>query len=516
MSQRHDYWILALSLFLTFVLIIRGTPGIRVHYDDFYFANLALDIFKNSGSLADWHLIAAPRFFPEMLIFFAAVPMLGDLFRVTFFVSFLLIALQFGLVFALIRHVTSRHYLAVSAAVTFISLNAWLGEEVTSYGRPGWHMGAFINLLLSLWLLMHRAESAPARAGLFIVCLLGVISDFLFLALMIPATACWVLIRCWLERKVFSRHALLSTATVILGCISGVICYYILVSHPVENPVHASGISPWGIVKDPFALASVVFLVLRDMLTSGLSLASFILVCVVMLSAKLTAVEKRAYLQIAAFLIGGAVANEVILSIGTLNIDRYRILSINGVTVLISISIAFALSRFTKLRLLLFFFPVLVLGAQGSRTNDYPFSQQFQSRMDQVNCFVRYAEGYGIENGAADYRLSQAEPLYSNNRLKILPLKGSKTRISPQFISDRWLSRTYHFVLAQKEIDPGNRKRRKMLYKLAVADVLPILGEPDEVHQCGSDMMLIYKSGLVVERGRLVRKDDNNPTLEIP
>ncbi len=503
-----DKWIITLGTIFSVALIISEIPTYRIHYDDFYLANLALDVFRNEGSLLQWHLIAAPRIFPELLIYFAAVPIAGDIFKVTFLVSVLIVGLQVFIVALIAREICNKRSMPIYVAIVFISLNALLGEEFTAYSRPGWHMGAFINLLFCLWLLVRSVSLFLPSVLMLLICALGVISDFLFLALIVPAVFCWYVVICWGEKTFVNRRGLLMIAAMIVGCVLGVVGYYLFVPNPVDNPVNASSLSLRAVVSNPIASFLLLFDALVVLLNSGLFISSMALMIAVLFAFRLQILELKKYIQVAAFLVGGAIANECILAFGSLTVDRYQILSINGLTVFISVSIALLIFKYSVARFLLPVLPLLVLISSGSNATSYPLSKEFQKRLDDIACITQHAKSYGIENGAAGYRFSQAEPVYSNNSLKILPLKGQKTKIASQFYSDQWLDKIFYFVIANTNLDPQNKRDRKMIYKLAVDDVIPILGKPDQIHECGVNQMLIYLSGLKVVNGSLVKIDE--------
>lgn len=165
----------------------------ELHYffssDTLYLPSIYRDIFVDGGSLDEWWLNAAPNFFPDMGLYFLLHWLLGP-FTVT---SYAFSVVQFALIALLFRAICRQSGMviddrAVALAVLVMTFVVITGLWGADFGfafqllSNAFHMGAFVNALLSTWLLM-LVLARPGSGQLLLLGLAvfaGAISDKLF------------------------------------------------------------------------------------------------------------------------------------------------------------------------------------------------------------------------------------------------------------------------------------------------------------------------------------------------
>ncbi|MEO8066816.1 MAG: hypothetical protein ABI599_03890 [Flavobacteriales bacterium] len=165
----------------------------ELHYffssDTLYLPAIYRDIFVEGGSLSEWWLNAAPNFFPDMGLYFVLHWILGP-FTVT---SYAFAIVQFALIALLFRAICRESGMAIDERaiamavllMTFVVITGLWGADfgfAFQLLSNAFHMGAFVNALLSTWLLMRvlRGRGYWRLLALALAVFAGAISDKLF------------------------------------------------------------------------------------------------------------------------------------------------------------------------------------------------------------------------------------------------------------------------------------------------------------------------------------------------
>jgi len=193
--NRINYYLLFVLTALLVVLlfsIVPGTSEIRTYFnsDTLYLPSLFLDIFVHHSGIGDWHLNAAPNFFPDMLLYFLLMSFL----KKTALTSMVYSILQALILLVLINYsvriltpgITNPEMLLVNFTFLLILISPVTGEGNLIPAQillPAYHCGFFINSLLSLVLMFRYLQTGKLWLLMVmgIVVLLAVLSDRLYL-----------------------------------------------------------------------------------------------------------------------------------------------------------------------------------------------------------------------------------------------------------------------------------------------------------------------------------------------
>lgn len=212
--------------------------------DALYLPTLYIDLFRNGGSLKDWFLTPAPYFVPDWPIYFLAMRIFGlpYLAVAAFFVVQIL--LSFALVTAINRRFSEMPNALAGAAfsISFCCLlSARLVEPFSFALISAYHYGAFLMLLLALWLVIGGiqkktvADAKKQAYGVFAVTALAALSDKLFLIqFSLPALAAllYMSIRSRIERKT----AITFMLAICAGSVLGPLLYKAMASKAIDTP----------------------------------------------------------------------------------------------------------------------------------------------------------------------------------------------------------------------------------------------------------------------------------------
>lgn len=146
--------------------------------DVLFLDTLFTDLFHHGGRWAEWKLIQAPAFLPDMLLYLIAYPLLPDAASRIFLVSFAQVLLLGGAVLWCARQIApqlSRQaqtvLLLLLALVTLVAAksNMWLYFYSTNN-----HLAATLFGLLGLGLLLRQLAQPDRRRALLLIVLLAV------------------------------------------------------------------------------------------------------------------------------------------------------------------------------------------------------------------------------------------------------------------------------------------------------------------------------------------------------
>ncbi len=198
--------------------------------DTLYLPSIYQDVFEEGGSLQGWHLNGAPNFFPDMLVYFLLMAVCHHFVLATFLFSLLqvfAIIMLFNGIFRRVAPEAPLHYLLFpSGAICVILLEFFFMSKDTGFVffliSNSFHTGAFVMAATGLYLSMRYLQENKQLLLflLFIICILGAVSDRLFIVLFSgPLLFC---LPFWAGKK---KQALILAATVTAGTVAGYLLF---------------------------------------------------------------------------------------------------------------------------------------------------------------------------------------------------------------------------------------------------------------------------------------------------
>ncbi len=491
--NRYSLLIFVVGAVSVGLLTIRATPEFLLSADHFFFPRLAQDLLRDQGNLSDWVLISAPRFFPDMLFYFLMYWLYESHLRSLEMASYALVALQVLSVYLLCLAVSKNRLSSTLAGLIYLTACGVAGVALTSFSLISWHTGAFAGVLICLYLISTRPLCAPRLAALFLLVVVLVPSDFLVIPIVLSGIVGWWIAGWWVERKI-TAESNIAGFTVVAACVTGVAVYYLLTPNPFTNPVHASNLSLRSMANLTH-LASATMTAVFSLLTNKFFLlASFLLATDLYISRK----DKRkrsVIVRLGLFWLVSAVANEWLLSLGAWDVDRYRIMSINGSIVISAIAIADILSgrSFIYWVPLLLLSPALMLGTHPAESN---IDRNFTRILAEIDCLSDTVESYGLRYGVSDFATANRYSVLSNGSIRLVPIRGNSRRVPMAMLSTSWLANDFNYVIADTDLEPELYKERKWVYPLSQTMAIKLFGEPEVRYQCGRKSLLIYPTAI--------------------
>lgn len=210
--------------------------------DSLYLPSIYRDIFQEGGHLRQWSLNAAPNFFPDMGIFFMTEGLTESFLSATYifpmvqfigFFFFFHVALRLG---TGLRDGRPATFAAMMVAMVFLwSIHGWDFYLAFLLLMNSWHLGALLNALMALCLLLwaiRRTGWLPFSL-LVVLTVLGSASDRSFWTLF-SAPACAVLVFAAF-RSMHRKRLLLLASLIAAGSAVGYILLGIL-GFMIESP----------------------------------------------------------------------------------------------------------------------------------------------------------------------------------------------------------------------------------------------------------------------------------------
>ena len=200
-NRINYYFSFVLTAFLVLLLfsIVQDKHAIRIYFnsDTLYLPSLFQDIFVHRSGIADWHLNAAPNFFPDMLLYFLLMSVLKKTALTSMVYSIIQVLILLVLINwsirVLIPRISYSGLLLINFTFLLILVSPVCGEGNLIPAQvllPAYHCGFFINSLLS-FVLMFRTIQTGKRWMLVVMGILvvvAVISDRLYIVgFVIPA-----------------------------------------------------------------------------------------------------------------------------------------------------------------------------------------------------------------------------------------------------------------------------------------------------------------------------------------
>lgn len=165
-----------------------------INSDTLYLPSIYLDVFSRGHSFFDWSINGAPNYFPDMFLFFLFNAISGNFLLSIVLFTCAQYALIVGLSYALLKPYLKEKTIAVIGLSKILLLLLPLSslmqndfEFAFQFLANSYHVGAFINTLLALWLVqLTIAKSSRLYPMLLtLVVTIAFCSDLLFVAFFI-------------------------------------------------------------------------------------------------------------------------------------------------------------------------------------------------------------------------------------------------------------------------------------------------------------------------------------------
>jgi len=486
-----------LGSLLVVLFALRVVPEYWTSSDAYFFPRLAKDLLEDGGRLADWVLISAPRFFPDMGIYFLSHLLYGDHLRVMQMAAYMLILLQLSAVSLLCHRVSDDWRASLVAGLAYVGTCSVLGNDKTSLALVAWHSGTFAVILICVYLLVGEKSfwlRALTCAGLII---LLVLSNFLAVPILLSGVAGWWVALSIARRRV-SRQSVIQTVAVVGACGIGMALYYALVPNSFNNPVHASGLSVEAVKDIPFVLESIKLSIMA-LGSNVLFLSALLLSLPALYVVRLQRDRFDILLAMVGFWLASALANEFLIALGASNVDRYRMMPINGSIAMAAIASTLILSQFRGIH----WAPLFILTpavALGTTPADAARSRLFNRTVAEVNCLSEKVSETNGTWGVSDLQTAHRYSVLSNGELNLLPSRGNKLSAPPAMFSRGWLTNTFYYVIAERRHSPASYATKKWAYPLSRRLAISMLGNPNEEHLCGTKVLMVYQKEISVNR----------------
>ncbi len=162
--------------------------------DTLYLPSIYKDLIIDKNSINGWHFNASPNLFPDMFLYFFLMLITGSNFILS---SFLFALIQYGIILILLAKIFeevlpdySKHFISlIYVLLSFFFLETLFFTKDFTYTfyliSNSYHTGAFVLTLFCFLITIKvvKANDAKSLILLFIIGLLGVFSDRLFIVL---------------------------------------------------------------------------------------------------------------------------------------------------------------------------------------------------------------------------------------------------------------------------------------------------------------------------------------------
>ena len=480
------------------VLLVMSLPYGRAHPDDFYLGRLFMDLYREGGRWSDWVPPSAPSLFPDGLIYGLLAWFTMDILWVSALYG-VVIALATGLVvYAFSRQVLEQNLAALGVACFALFGMIAMGEDVTTWSRPSQHFLTYFNLALAGTTLLVALKRPAMTGWVILAASLAVMSDFLFIPLWLGAASTGIGLA-WLCGRLSFTRALSYLAMVVVSVLLGYIAYKLLVPHPQDNPVWASGMSLRDVATSLSPHINALRYLGRNLLSPWflLPVATWLLAWGLYRGDR----DRSALILLGGgFIVGGILANLYTVGLGfhsTTSRAQYHIFVWNGEILLFALALGAMVLHKRMLAVPLFVtIGAASLGLAAVMPAPAERIAKFRQFEAEVACVTAMAESAGLRYGLASFGNSDRFTVVSDGRLFLNTMTGNRLRTKHYVLSRAWNKHKYHFVLVNNSVDQRVYRRKKMHYPIAANVVEKALGEPDDVLTCKQHSLLVYRQAI--------------------
>lgn len=499
-SERLFRYALCLLAPLVGIIIIREIPVGYVAADYYYYQRTFFDFFREGSTWAEMHFGAAPGLFTNLLPVWIESRFLDDLTRLFLFHICLYGMVTGGVIWLISRRVTGNNVAAVFAMILALLLIIVVGSENSFWNRPSHHYGSVINLLVCLLLLLAGPGRPLVALGVWLVVIMTVISDFLFIPMYCGLVA-GTLLTGWLTRVETLRRSLWLAIVYALPLALGVGLYYLILPNAAANPVWASGLSLRSVLTSPETHLAAIRFVAAEALRLPVYLAAPAMAILALLSNTAGPQGRRDFLVILVAFEVVVWGNIYMSGLGDPDVTRYRLFAVNLSCVLLALSVTLFTVRegAAPLPRWLGFIALSALGVgyllyPDRERIDYvqTVDRAYFDYLDEVRCVREAARGKGLTAGIAAYKDASPYTVLTDGEVFLYPVDGRSLQPANHLVSRVGLKRPYNYALVSLDLSRHDFADRTTYYPLSRPVVESAYGPPLASHRCGDKLLMIY------------------------
>ena len=493
---------ISLCLFAPLIglIIIREIPIGYSTSDNYYYKRIFFDFFQGGSAWDEMYFGPAPGFFTNMLPLFIEDLFIEHLTRIFLF-HICLYGMVTGVVIWLIaRAVSDDRITTLFVVLLSILLIIVVGSENSYWNRPSHHYGSVINLLIAMYLMVVARNSWWGIPLIYLVVIMTVVSDFLYIPVYCAMTAGIILVY-WRTGEASFRQALIRGIVLAVPVGLGVVLHYIVTPNVVANPVWASGLS----IREVFTSPATHVRAFKFLFIEGARLPVYWLSILLGMSAWLfmkhrgTASSRFLYFFVAIqFVIWG---NIYLSGLGDFRVSRYRLFAVNGACILIALSLGVlaldsgrvAFKRLAMVSLLAFGLYYLIWPDRERVDYVKKVDEVYFEFLNQAECIQEVVLHNSLKAGIAGFKDANRFTALTKGDVFLFPVKGRNVTPLKWHVSEVGLKREYDFALVTTNVDDNNYKDRKAYYPLSKQVVEAAYGPPVKAALCGDKEIIMYE-----------------------
>jgi hypothetical protein len=482
------------------IIIIREIPIAYSNADYYYYERVFFDFYQQGSTWGDMYFGPAPGFFTNMLPIWFISLFIDHLSRIFLFHITLYGMVTMTAIWLLARSVTQDYLASLLSVAMAILLIVVIGSENSFWNRPSHHYGSFINLILAMYFMVIGMQSWKATVVVYIVVILTVISDFLYIPVYIAMTG-GILLVYWLSGDARFRQAVIKGLVLVLPVAIGVLLHYLITPNVTANPVWASGLS----LREVFTSISIHIEAAKFLLIEGarlpvywLSLVLGTMACFAMRGQTSGAKYFLYYLVASQCFIWG---NIYLSGLADAIVVRYRLFAINGACVMVAISFAILTFKSKRTEFLpwVMLVSVFALGFgyliwPNKERIEYVNAQDFRylRLVDRVECVRDVVRENGLKAGISAYKEANPYTVLSDGEVFLYPVNGKSAKPLNWLVSGKGLEREYNYALVTAGVEEDYYEVPRIYYRLGRTVVEKVFGPPIKSVSCGNMEVLLY------------------------
>jgi hypothetical protein len=499
-AERQFRYALCALVPLFGIIIIREIPIAYSSADYYYYERVFFDLFQQGSTWQEMYFGPAPGFFTNMLPVWIISLFVDHLSRIFLFHITLYGMITMVVIWLVARSVTQHYFASILSVAMAILLIIVVGSENSFWNKPSHHYGSLINLILAMYLIVIGLRAWQATAFLYLVVILTVISDFLYIPVYLAMTG-GVLFVYWLSGEAELRRAMVRGLIFAAPVVIGVFLHYTITPNVVSNPVWASGLS----LRDVLTSISVHIDAAKFLFVEGARLPvywlSVIMSLVAWLAIRGQPKESKTFLY---YLVASQCfiwGNIYVSGLADSLVVRYRLFAVNGACIMIAISFATLVfktrkSGFLPWAMLASIFAIgfgYLLWPDQARI-DYVNSQdkRYLRLIDQVECVQNAVKENNLKAGISGYKEANPYTVLSEGEIFLYPVRGKSAKPLNWLVSGKGLERRYNYALVTANIEESYYDVDRAYYRLGRIVVENAFGPPLKSVSCGNLEVLIY------------------------
>ena len=499
-AERLFRYTLCMLVPLLGIIIIREIPIAYSNADYYYYERIFFDFYEQGSTWGEMFFGPAPGIFTNMLPIWFISLFIDHLSRIFLFHICLYGMITMTIIWLLARSVDLSYLASTLSVAMAILLIVVVGSENSFWNRPSHHYGSFINLILAMFLMVAGARSWKATVMVYVVVILTVVSDFLYIPVYLAMTGGVILVR-WLAKEAEFKQAVWQGFVLVLPVAIGVLLYYVVIPNVTANPVWASGMS----LREVFTSVQIHLDAAKFLFVEGARLPIYWLSLIMGIAALYVMRDHSSskkyflyYLVASQCFIWG---NIYLSGLADAIVVRYRLFAINGACVMIAISFAILTFKSRTVGILpwVMLFTTFAIGFgylkwPDEERIDYVNAAdvRYLKLINKVECVRNVVRSNGLKAGISGYKEANPYTILSGGEVFLYPVKGRSAKPLNWLVSGVGLQRTYDFALVTKNVTWSYYKEDRAYYQLGRVVVERAFGSPIKSETCDNLEVLIY------------------------